>query len=187
MSFLTIAVLFCCALGWLFREKKKPLVDVAPESIGAGAGAAHTFEIEDPDITSWLLNVPLLRHLSDLDRLQLADSMMLIDVAPGKSIVAQNESGTCMFFLATGTAVARRGGVQINSYTAGDHFGELSLLTNEPRAATIIAGEEGCRVLRLEKADFDKYAHRNAAVIQERRNYYAAADGTCRYCTRPSV
>jgi diaminohydroxyphosphoribosylaminopyrimidine deaminase/5-amino-6-(5-phosphoribosylamino)uracil reductase len=59
-----------------------------------------------------------------------------------------------MFILATGNAevqVEREGRFQsVSTLVAGDCFGEISLLTGEPRSATVLAMLD-CEVLEIEK------------------------------------
>jgi CRP-like cAMP-binding protein len=51
-------------------------------------------------------------------------------------------------------------------YGAGDVFGEMGLLTGEPRSATAIAVSE-TRTLALSKEDFDDYVSTNVVVMRE--------------------
>ena len=51
------------------------------------------------------------------------------------------------------------GGAAVHAYAKGDYFGELSLLTNEKRKATVRAtSAAGLRCLRLSRADFEAEA-----------------------------
>jgi small-conductance mechanosensitive channel/CRP-like cAMP-binding protein len=94
---------------------------------------------------------------SSLDRNQL-DLLALgsrkIRFGKGERIISQGDSGDSMFILATGKAevqVERDGYSQpVGKLFPGDCFGEISLLTGEPRSATVLAMLD-CEVLEIEK------------------------------------
>jgi CRP-like cAMP-binding protein len=72
----------------------------------------------------------------------------------GEKIISQGEAGNSMFILSQGKAevqVAREGRSQsVGNLVAGDCFGEISLLTGEPRSATILATLD-CEVLEIDQ------------------------------------
>src|SRR4051794_2067606 len=72
----------------------------------------------------------------------------------GERLIKEGEEGDSMFVMLRGTAavsVARNGtSVRVGAMRQGDCFGEFSLLTGEPRSATIRA-EHDCEVLEIGK------------------------------------
>jgi voltage-gated potassium channel len=68
-------------------------------------------------------------------------------------IVRRGERGDCMYFVASGEVEVRLAPEQIFSLGPGDFFGELALLTGDPRNATIVALRQ-CTLLRLDIVDF---------------------------------
>uniref|UniRef100_A0A6A7G8V8 Camp-dependent protein kinase regulatory subunit n=1 Tax=Hirondellea gigas TaxID=1518452 RepID=A0A6A7G8V8_9CRUS len=83
---------------------------------------------------------------SDLDSDTLAlviDKMMSISFKNGATIIKKGEEGNHMFVLTTGTCdcfIERNGKpLLVKSYLSGESFGELALMYNDMRAATIVA------------------------------------------------
>ena len=94
---------------------------------------------------------------SSLDEAQLAQLTLgsrRVRFGRGERIIIQGDAGNSMFILATGKAsvqVEREGRAQpVGNLVAGDCFGEISLLTGEPRTATVLATLD-CEVLEIEK------------------------------------
>jgi voltage-gated potassium channel len=85
----------------------------------------------------------------------IADVAQLLrarDYPAGAAIVRRGERGDCMYFVASGE-LEIRGRPQSISYGPGDFFGEVALLTGDPRNATIVAVTQ-CTLLRLDIVDF---------------------------------
>jgi CRP-like cAMP-binding protein len=59
------------------------------------------------------------------------------DEPEGKVLIRQGEPGRDFFVLAEGTAEVRKGNRRISTLGPGDFAGEIALLTNAPRTATI--------------------------------------------------
>ena len=106
---------------------------------------------------NWLSTVPLLQKLAKSERSRIAQELEPMDFAAGKPIITQGDKGDAMFFLERGSAQAEVGGKVVMAYSPGDFFGELALLDDSARAATVRAGAElGCRVLRLGRTLFEE-------------------------------
>ncbi|HEU0209091.1 MAG TPA: mechanosensitive ion channel family protein [Candidatus Udaeobacter sp.] len=80
----------------------------------------------------------------------------------GERVIEEGAAGDSMFVLLRGTAnvsVARNGApLLVGILRAGDLFGEMSLLTGEPRTATVRA-EHDCEVLEISKAVMSEVLH----------------------------
>jgi CRP-like cAMP-binding protein len=76
-------------------------------------------------------------------------------VAVGTTIVTEGERGTEFFVIIEGTARVSRHGRQVTMLRPGDAFGELALLGQAPRNATIVA-ETDMEVLIVGEHAFDE-------------------------------
>jgi CRP-like cAMP-binding protein len=101
-----------------------------------------------------LARQPLFSSLDQIQLNHLAIGSRRVRFGKGERIISQGDAGNSMFILATGKAdvlVEREGRIQlVGSLTAGDCFGEISLLTGEPRSATVLATLD-CEVLEIEQ------------------------------------
>merc|ERR1712031_39756 len=88
---------------------------------------------------AFLQKVPLLASMDAYERSQLADALRSEAFAAGEQIVNQGDVGNKFFIIEDGEAVATKNGVEVMSYGAGDYFGELALIRDQPRAASVIA------------------------------------------------
>jgi CRP/FNR family transcriptional regulator, cyclic AMP receptor protein len=86
-----------------------------------------------------LQRVPLF---SDLDRKELeriAASMKERTFSAGDTVTAEGSSGVGFFVIESGNAVVTIGGEERRRLGAGDYFGEVALLNESARTATITA------------------------------------------------
>jgi small-conductance mechanosensitive channel/CRP-like cAMP-binding protein len=88
-----------------------------------------------------LAGVDLFAGLSEGARHEIAGAIRSRTFGHGESIVRQGDPGESMFIVASGRAVVvlepdRR---EVATIESGGYFGEMSLLTGEPRTATVIA------------------------------------------------
>ena len=119
-----------------------------------------------------LSKVPLLQALDPEERAGIAEVLEAQQVVSEDTIIRVGEVGDCMYFLEEGSAVAEVKGEVVRRYSPGDYFGERALLTKEKRAATVRAGPDGARCLKLGLAAFDKFAFKCAAILQQRQEMY---------------
>jgi small-conductance mechanosensitive channel/CRP-like cAMP-binding protein len=105
--------------------------------------------------TNLLLRQPLFIGMQADELEDLGQSAIHLRFGKGEKIIEQGKPGKSMYILADGSAEVRveHGGelVQVGRLGQGDCFGEISLLTGEPRTATVIA-ESDCEVVKIEKS-----------------------------------
>jgi len=112
-----------------------------------------------------LKRVPLLSGLNDRQRRKLARLFRERDVTPGTAVVKEGlMSGVSFFVIAEGEAAVTVGGKEVAHLRAGDHFGELALITERERTATVTA-QTPMRCLEIRFWDFRDFAHDNPDVM----------------------
>ena len=110
----------------------------------------------------------------DVGAAVIADVAQLLrprDYPAGAVIVRRGERGDCMYFVVSGELEIRVMPEAIR-LGAGDFFGELALLTGDPRNATVVATGQ-CTLLRLDIVDFRQLLGRQPELARIIR---AAAD-----------
>lgn len=95
----------------------------------------------------WLLKkIQLFKQFAEGDLAGLAERMTIRQFAPGDKIITVGDAGQSMFLLSEGLASVlvkgEDGDVDVATLRPGDFFGEMSLLTGDPRSATIMALSE---------------------------------------------
>ena len=87
-----------------------------------------------------LKRVPLFADLTTRQRRRLARKLRERQFKPGTAIVREGEmSGIGFFIIASGQVRVSQGERDIAALGPGDHFGELGLIGERERAATVIA------------------------------------------------
>lgn len=77
-----------------------------------------------------------------------------ITAAPGEELVTEGEPGDAFFAIASGRAEVVRDGGVADTLLAGSYFGEVALLRDVPRTATVVA-RTPMRLFRLDREGFD--------------------------------
>jgi hypothetical protein len=89
-----------------------------------------------------------------------------IEVAAGAAIFREGDSGSEMFIIESGSVDivrAVRGEEPLATLEAGDFFGEMSILEDQPRFATALA-RTPCRLLRIDRAAFGDVVAQNVEI-----------------------
>jgi CRP-like cAMP-binding protein len=86
-----------------------------------------------------LKDVPFFSILDKKDLDIVAQQTDEVDVRDGQVLVRQGDLGQEFFVVESGTAVATIDGQHIRDFGPGDFFGEMALLEEERRTATVTA------------------------------------------------
>ncbi|EGF83549.1 hypothetical protein BATDEDRAFT_18644 [Batrachochytrium dendrobatidis JAM81] len=93
---------------------------------------------------AFLEEVPLLVSLEPYERHKIADALESVTFSDGDVVIRQGDVGDCFYIIEAGEATVTQtdeNGVDhiMHAMKKGDYFGELALLTDKPRKATISA------------------------------------------------
>jgi CRP/FNR family cyclic AMP-dependent transcriptional regulator len=100
-----------------------------------------------------LQGVPFFSGLSKRELARVAQSADEIDVKEGEALAREGEFGQEFFVIGDGTAEVTRGGAQLATLGPGDFFGEMSLLGDDKRMATVTAASP-MQVFVMTRASF---------------------------------
>lgn len=135
-----------CKMWQLDREPFKMLL---------AQSAENTYEKYE----GWLHEVDILKTLNHFELAQLSETMESELFDTGEEIIKEGEEGDKFYILEDGTASAfirgAEGEREVKAYSnQGEYFGEIALLNNEPRRATVRATGTGASVATISREDF---------------------------------
>ncbi|NXE11893.1 RPGF3 factor, partial [Lophotis ruficrista] len=105
-----------------------------------------------------LLHIKAVAHLSNSVKRELAAVLMFeSQQRAGTVLFSQGDKGTSWYIIWKGSVnVVTHGKGLVATLHEGDDFGQLALVNDAPRAATIILREDNCHFLRVDKQDFNR-------------------------------
>ncbi len=114
--------------------------------------------------------VPLFRGASESVLKEIALEMKPSLYLPGEAVIRAGERGREMYFISRGSVevVAKDGTTLLGRLSAGDFFGEIALLFDTPRTATVRALDY-CDLYRLDKELFDRVLTHHPEIAQQIR------------------
>src|SRR4051812_33765130 len=102
---------------------------------------------------AWLSRLPLFEGISAESMTRLADATGEQDFAAGHFIVLQGQVGTGLYVIVDGSVQVVRGDDILATLGPGDFFGEMSVIDQQPRSASVRA-TQATRVLAMASWDF---------------------------------
>jgi len=113
--------------------------------------------------TELLKDVPLFRSLTRDQLETLARSFRERTFPAGSDVTTEGQSGVGFFVIESGTATVSVGGDERRTLGSGDYFGELALIDDQPRSATIVADSD-LRCWGLTAWEFRPLVEQNASI-----------------------
>jgi MFS family permease len=110
-------------------------------------------ELRDPEGFLMLRQIPLFAPLEPKSLERVAQQLIRIEVPAGETVIREGEAGDRFYVVETGRVSASFQGELLSTSGPGDPFGEIALLRDVPRTATVVADEPSV-LLALERDDF---------------------------------
>jgi CRP-like cAMP-binding protein len=110
-----------------------------------------------------LRRAPLFEGLSRKQLVQLARVSEDLEVAPGKVLCKEGERGQEFFVIVDGEVEVTKDGKELATRAGGEFFGEIALIEDIPRTATVTA-RTPLRFFVLTRRDFRQLIHDNPDV-----------------------
>ncbi|OVE80298.1 hypothetical protein BVY02_00750 [bacterium J17] len=113
--------------------------------------------------TEVLKQVYLFQDLSLQELFQVHHLLWIADYQKGSAVVREGEQSDSLYIILEGRLNVKRGETEVATLTAGEHFGEVSLLSSSPRTATVETLEDS-RLLILDKDAFVALTRENSVL-----------------------
>ena len=113
---------------------------------------------------------PIFSKLDRAQLLEVARVMSKSEKAGGEHVMTEGDHGESFHVLLTGTCTVRMGGRLVRELGPGAGFGEIALIYNQPRTATVEAKAD-CVFFTLNRGD---YRHVVVESIKRQRTQYEA-------------
>jgi CRP-like cAMP-binding protein len=107
----------------------------------------------DPSRVRVLRSVAMFRPLDPPTLERLAIGLTFVEAHEGDVVIQEGDPGDRLYVIADGTVEVTRDGRTLAKLGPGDYFGEMALLHDAPRNATVTCLET-CRLYALEREPF---------------------------------
>lgn len=146
-----------------YEFKKCGIAFPMPRRMLTGTPKAHAISPEN--IVGLVKDVGLFTGMPPEDITLLAECSAARSFPPAARIVEQGQSGSTMFIIVRGQVAVESGGKEITRLGPGEVFGEMALLTGEPRQADVVALEP-VSCLEVDREAFRGVLEKNPLLVE---------------------
>jgi predicted MFS family arabinose efflux permease len=107
----------------------------------------------DPEALLLLRRLPIFAPLAATSIERILSELTWLEAPNGAIVIREGDAGDRFYVLAEGRVAVSKGGVELRVEGPGDYFGEIALLRDVPRTATVTALEH----LRMFAIDRDRF------------------------------
>lgn len=141
------------------RPKRAPMDDTHPNRLAAD------------ERINLLAHNPLFSKLSDAELVSLAGQARCQRFSPGEVVVQEGDPGDSLYQVVIGQVEVRKrqaglGAVPVAQLNPGDIFGEMSLLSDSPRSASVLAINE-CVLLEVAQQHIAPLIQKNPVLMED--------------------
>jgi ATP-binding cassette subfamily B protein len=123
----------------------------------------------------WLAEMPLFEDVEASALTELAALFATEQTPEGRDIIVEGDRGDRFYILVRGTAEVIKGSKRVAVLQDGDYFGEIALLSDQPRNATI-RSMTPCVCLILQREHFRAMLNRSAPLRERIRQVAQARE-----------
>jgi cAMP-dependent protein kinase regulator len=105
---------------------------------------------------SLLNSIPFLKVLNEEAIDLVAEALSPVNPPPGEVVIRQGEPGNDFYIIMEGECIVLKEDKIVGTLSGGQYFGELALMTDGPRRATVRTGEQSAKLLKLDRASFQR-------------------------------
>jgi CRP/FNR family transcriptional regulator, cyclic AMP receptor protein len=141
------------------RKKGNPMTGFEPL-----IGRQDWNKASDRDWADALAALPLFEGIGKRDLRKLAGEAEFAEFAPGDTVVATRAPGDYFYVILGGEAKVS-GKPAARALKTGDYFGEMALLDDEPRSASVLATTD-LHVMRVPRQAFENAIARHPSIAR---------------------